>query len=145
MNLIIRKMAHEDAAAIAMLSHQLGYFLSEEQTLQNIAAVTANKDSDAFVVIHEKQVVGWIGISLAIQIESPPFCEIRGLVVDEKYRKMGIGKMLIEKAIQWCREKGNNTIRLRCNVKRSEAHLFYRHLGFKETKEQKVFELKADH
>jgi GNAT superfamily N-acetyltransferase len=61
--------------------------------------------------------------------------------VNNLYRKKGIGKMLIEKAADWGREKGNKKLRLRCNVKRAEAHLFYQHLNFKESKQQKVFEI----
>ena len=56
-------------------------------------------------------------------------------------RGKGIGKLLIEKVKQWSKETGNKTLRLRCNMIRKEAHLFYRHLGFKEIKEQKVFEM----
>jgi GNAT superfamily N-acetyltransferase len=100
-----------------------------------------NKDHDAFVAVHENNVIGWIGVARAIQIEMLSYCEIRGLVVDDKYRKLGVGKTLIENAKQWAKEKGNNKLRLRCNVIRTEAHLFYQHLGFKEIKEQKVFEM----
>ena len=131
-----------DAAEITGLSHQLGYLITIPETEQNISMILENKDHDAFVAVHEDKVIGWIGLSHAIQLESPPSCEIRGLVVDEKYRGTGVGKMLIEKAKQWSIGKGKDKLRLRCNVKRTEAHLFYRHLGFKETKEQKVFEIK---
>jgi GNAT superfamily N-acetyltransferase len=55
---------------------------------------------------------------------------------------MGIGKLLIEKAKQWAKEKGNDKIGLPCNVKRTEAHLFYEHLGFTEIKQQKNFVLR---
>jgi GNAT superfamily N-acetyltransferase len=136
MEIFIRRISKEDTAAITALSHQLGYPLSVDQTLQNINAVIENKDHDAFVAVHENNVIGWIGVAQAIQIEMLPYCEIRGLVVDNKYRKLGVGKMLIEKAKQWAKEKGNDKLRLRCNVKRTEAHLFYQHLGFKETKQQ---------
>jgi GNAT superfamily N-acetyltransferase len=142
MEISIRRIAREDAAAISELSCQLGYPLSSEQTLQNIEAVMGNKDHDAFAAVYESNVIGWIGIAYSIQIEMPPYCEIRGLVVDDKYRKSGIGKMLIEKARQWAKERGNDKLRLRCNVIRTETHLFYQHLGFKETKQQKVFEIK---
>jgi GNAT superfamily N-acetyltransferase len=64
------------------------------------------------------------------------------VIVDERYRGHGIGKLLIEKVKQWSEETGNKTLRLRCNMTRKEAHLFYQHLGFKEIKEQKVFEMK---
>jgi GNAT superfamily N-acetyltransferase len=141
MEIVVRKISKEDVAAVTALNHQLGYPLSVDQTLQNINAVMENKDHDAFVAVHKNNVIGWIGVARAIQIETLPYCEIRGLIVDDKYRKHGIGKMLIEKAKQWAKEKGNDKLRLRCNVIRTEAHLFYQHLGFKEIKQQKVFEM----
>ena len=141
MEIVVRKISKEDVAAVTALNHQLGYPLSIDQTLQNINAVIENKDHDAFVAADKINVIGWIGVARAIQIETLPYCEIRGLVVDDRYRKLGIGKMLIEKAKQWAKEKGDDKLRLRCNVIRSEAHLFYQHLGFKEIKQQKVFEM----
>ena len=142
MEVFIRQVATEDATEIAGLSAQLGYPVSEMQTLQNIKAIRQHRDHEAFVAVHEDHVIGWIGVSYTIQLESPPSVEIRGLVVDEKYRKSGIGKMLVEKAKQWGRNKGNNLLRLRCNVKRTETHAFYLQLGFAEAKQQKVFEIK---
>ena len=142
MEIFIRQITPGDAMPITNLSHQLGYSITVSETGQNINAVLENTDHDAFVAVHGNQVIGWIGISYTFHLESPPWCEIRGLVVDEKYRGNGIGKMLIEKAKQWSKEKGNDKLRLRCNVKRTETHLFYQHLGFKEIKEQKVLEIK---
>ena len=72
-------------------------------------------------------------------IEVMPHCEINGLVIDERQCGMGIGKLLIDKVRHWAKEKGNDKIGLHCNVKRTEAHLFYQHLGFTELKQQKNF------
>ncbi len=142
MEILIRDIAEQDAEAINALSTQLGYTMSIEQTLSNIRSVLRTKGHNAFVAILENKIMGWIGVAEALQIESAPFCEIRGLIVDEKLRGRGIGKLLIEKVKQWSKETGNKTLRLRCNMTRKEAHLFYQHLGFKEIKEQKVFEMK---
>ena len=141
MEIFIRSITEDDAVAVNALSQQLGYAMSLELTLSNIKAVISHKGHGAFVAVHKNKVIGWIGVAQAIQIESAPFCEIRGLIVDEKYRDQGIGKLLIEKAKQWGKENGNKTLRLRTNMKRKETHLFYQHIGFKETKEQKVFEM----
>ena len=141
MEIFIRQMSEMDVPAVTTLSQQLGYPLPEEQILENMKAVLESKDHDAFVAVHENKVVGWIGVAQAILIVIPPYCEINGLVIDQHYRGQGIGKMLIKKAKQWGKEKGNNKLKLRCNVKRIETHLFYQHLGFMETKEQKTFEL----
>ena len=139
MKIIIREMAADDAKAVNTLSNQLGYPLSIEQTLQNIYSVLESKDHTAFVAEYENKIVGWIGALQAIMIEVMPHCEINGLVIDQDHRGMGIGKLLIDKVKQWAREKNNSKIGLRCNVKRTEAHLFYQHLGFTEIKQQKNF------
>ena len=62
------------------------------------------------------------------------------LVVDESYRGKGIGKKLIDTAADWLKQKGEKTLRIRCNVIRDETHKFYEHLGFIEKKKQKIFE-----
>ena len=139
MKINIREMNANDAIGVNALSKQLGYPLSIEQTLQNIYAVLESKDHTAFVAEYENKIVGWIGASQAIMIEVMPHCEINGLVIDQDHRGMGIGKLLIDKVKQWAREKNNSKIGLRCNVKRTEAHLFYQHLGFTEIKQQKNF------
>jgi len=139
MEIIIREMTAEDAESVNTLSKQLGYPLSIEQTLQNIERVLSSKDHTAFVAEYENRIVGWIGAAQAIMIEVMPHCEINGLVIHEHHRGMGIGKLLIDKVKQWAKEKGNDKIGLHCNVKRTEAHLFYEHLGFKELKQQKNF------
>ena len=141
MEIKIRTMNSEDAKAVNLLSRQLGYPLSEEQTLQNIASITQSENHTAFVALYENKIVGWIGAAYSIMIEVMPHCEINGLVIDENNRGKGVGKSLIEKVIQWAKEKGVDNLSLRCNIKRSEAHLFYEHLGFKEIKQQKNFVL----
>ena len=139
MKIITREMTANDAKAVNTLSNQLGYPLSIEQTLQNINTVLQSKDHTAFVAEYENKIVGWIGASQAIMIEVMPHCEINGLVIDQDHRGMGIGKLLIDKVKQWAKEKNNNKIGLHCNVKRTEAHLFYEHLGFAEIKQQKNY------
>ena len=142
MKIIVREMTAKDAEAVNLLSKQLGYPLSIAETLQNINIVLQNKNHTAFVAEYENKIVGWIGASQSIMIEVMPHCEINGLVTDEHHRGMGIGKLLIEKVKQWAKGKGNDKIGLRCNVIRTEAHLFYAHLGFKEIKQQKNFVIK---
>jgi len=143
MEIFIRDITEGDAEAVNVLSFQLGYEMPLEQTLANIKSVLGTKGHNAFVAVHENKIVGWIGVAHALQIESAPFSEIRGLIVDERYRGHGIGKKLIEKVKQWSKDNGNKTLRLRTNMIRKEAHLFYQHLGFTEIKEQKVFEMQV--
>jgi GNAT superfamily N-acetyltransferase len=137
MKIETRTMIIDDAEQINLLSKQLGYPLSLQQTLQNITAVTKSGDHTAFVAVHENKIVGWIGVAYTIMLEVMPHCEINGLVIDENYRGKGVGKLLIGNVKQWAKNKGVNKLSLHCNIKRAEANLFYKHLGFTEVKQQK--------
>src|SRR5436305_14003148 len=141
MHIEIRRMKEEDVVDVEHLCSQLGYQIPAEQVRSNIEAFLKREDAAAFAALHENMVAGWITVAYVISISSLPVCEIRGLVVDQQYRRNNIGTKLIEYAKQWCKEKKCGKLRLRCNVKRKEAHAFYRHLGFNEKKEQTVFEI----
>ena len=134
-------MTAKDAVAVNLLSHQLGYPLSLQQTAENIKKVTKSKDHIAYVAVISGRIVGWIGASHVIMIEVLPHCEINGLVIDKDFHGKGIGKLLIEKAKEWTREKGNSRLSLHCNIKRREAHEFYQHIGFTAAKQQTNFVL----
>lgn len=142
MQSIIRKMRLEDAFAVNHLSRQLGYVLSEEQTKTQMEVILSNKEHTAFVATRNGRVTGWIHAFKPLYIESLPFVEIGGLVVDEAYRRKGMGKDLVYAVMQWCREQNIGTLRLRSQVKRTDAHLFYTSLGFEEVKQQTVFQQK---
>ncbi len=49
--------------------------------------------------------------------------------------------MLTAEVIKWTQFKGINKLKVRTNSIRIETHEFYRNLGFKEIKEQKIFDL----
>ena len=141
MNISVRAAAIEDAHALAELSHQLGYpELSEAASAKNIRIISESDTDIVYVALDGDKVIGWIQLSFFVRMESGQFFEICGLVVDEQYRGKGIGKMLIEKGKEWCRQKGNYRLRVRSNVKRLDTHQFYLKAGFRELKEQKVFE-----
>lgn len=131
-----------DAEAVNRLSEQLGYALSPEETTANLQRVLAENGHACFVATLGQDVVGWIHCYLSLQIETKAVAVIGGLVVDEQQRNKGIGKLLVERVKEWCCEKQVYSLRLRSNVKRTDAHRFYERLGFVVLKEQKAFELK---
>lgn len=59
-----------------------------------------------------------------------PFAVIEYLVVDEEHRGKGIGKLLMEYCIDRAKEAGCYKIMLTSDNRRTEAHEFYRSLGF---------------
>ncbi len=112
LNIFSRQVLSADAIYVAQLSKQLGYNISVDESLFNIRAMRENENNEVFVAVVENEVVGWISIFYIVQLQSCPLCEIRGLVIDKKFRKQGIGKMLIENAKAWRRNKGAAILRL---------------------------------
>ena len=64
--------------------------------------------------------------------------------MDEKWRSLGIGEKLLERAEQWASEKRCRAIGLRCNVIRERAHVFYLRHGYEDKKTQKSFRKALD-
>lgn len=140
MEINVREVIPDDAEELARLSIQLGYHASVSQTENRLRLILANKDNCLFAATIAKKIIGWIHGSQTFRLESEPFIEIGGMVVDEKYRRKGIGQQLVEKVECWSRERSIRKIRVRCNTKRDDAHNFYRSIGFNEIKEQKVLD-----
>ena len=141
MNIIIRPLEPGDAEAVADLSRQLGYPISIEDTYANLEKISGLAEHAMFAAMDGIFVKGWIHVRINHLVESGTFAEITGLVVDESYRNKGLGKMLIQTAMQWCHEMMVEKLRVRTNVKRLDTHRFYEHLGFREIKQQKVYEI----
>jgi predicted N-acetyltransferase YhbS len=136
----IRPAKAGDAGAIAALSGELGYPADAGDVARRLRWVTEAHDHVAFVAEDDGQVVGWIHVFSALRLESEQFAEIGGLVVAESHRRRGVGRLLCERAVWWAEVLNLETLRVRTRVER-EAHLFYRRVGFRETKQQRVLVL----
>ncbi|MCL2212109.1 MAG: GNAT family N-acetyltransferase [Treponema sp.] len=55
---------------------------------------------------------------------------IENLITDESNRRKGIGKRLIQKAIEYANENNCYKVVLQSGLKREEAHKFYEKMGF---------------
>jgi len=140
----IREISEADAENVAKLSTQLGYDSNKEQILRRIREVNNSNENCAYVAIFENKVVGWIHGFYTLRIESDPFVEIGGLVVDAAYRNLKIGKQLVERIKLWAEQHQVKKLKVRCNTKRTKSHQFYERVGFKENKRQIAFEIDLD-
>ena len=66
---------------------------------------------------------------------------IEDVVVDQNYRGKGYGKVMIDKVIALCRNKGNMTLMLTSRPSRIVANQLYQSLGF-EKRETNVYKMK---
>jgi GNAT superfamily N-acetyltransferase len=60
-----------------------------------------------------------------------PWAVVENVIVDETRRRTGVGRLLMEYAINQARAAGCYRIGLSSNNSRKEAHRFYESLGFK--------------
>ncbi|UOB16306.1 GNAT family N-acetyltransferase [Abyssalbus ytuae] len=140
MKLLIRNTELRDSEAIAQLSNQLGYKSEKGIIEKRLNNILSNKNNYVLVALENEKIVGWVHGFYSLRVESDPFIEIGGLVVNENYRKKGIGKILVDKIIKRPDFKECKKVRVRCNTVREESHIFYQKIGFKINKEQKVFD-----
>jgi len=136
----VRAAAAADADPIAALSGQLGYPATGEEVRQRLIRLAGNAEHAAYVAeAPGGGVVGWLHVHLVHLIELNTQAEISGLVVDEHWRSRSVGRVLMVSAEDWARAQGCKTIRLRSNVIRERAHVFYERLGYELQKTQKVY------
>ena len=62
-----------------------------------------------------------------------PWAYVDNLVVDHRYRRRGIGKMLMDYAMAQAKDAGCHKVILLSGKKRRGAHRFYHSLGFQVT------------
>ena len=66
---------------------------------------------------------------------------IENVITDEKYRKKGIGKKIIEMAIEYGKRNNCYKIILQSSFKRKENHVFYEKCGF-DGNSKRAFEIR---
>lgn len=141
----IREALPADAKAIAELNAlQMGYEASEEDTYKRLAKLLASKGHKIFAAVAEGNVVGYVHANDYDLLYFPHMKNIMGIAVDEKFRRMGIGRMLIEAVEEWAKSTGAAGIRLVSGAARTGAHEFYRHCGFASDKQQVNFKKMFD-
>ncbi len=137
----IREASIGDIESINIVSSYLGYETSSrDESRKRLEDILTSKCDFVWVYLENNKIVAWLHLFIALRLASPKFAEIGGLVVDKSYRRSGIGRKLVRKAMQWSKQN-KLPLRVRCNSKRDEANKFYESLGFTNKKIQKVHEL----
>jgi len=139
--ILIRAAKESDGPEIARLSDQLGYPSTEQQMKNRVDFLVTQSDHVVLVAENGTGLIGWIHLTVRHLIESDPFVEINGIVVDSRFRGRGVGKELIWKGRDWAQNHKIYRIRVRTNVERDESPVFYERLGFKQVKQQLIFDI----
>jgi len=125
---------------MAELAGQLGYPCTARELRVRFAGLKDPRQYKVFVAeMADGQVSGWIGVYIFRSVETSPWAEISGLIVDRGQRSRGIGQLLLDAAAKWARRRGCGEIAVHSNVIRRQAHRFYERHGFQHVKTQKLF------
>ena len=128
-----------DADEVARLTTQLGYDADPSVVAATLGRILSRQDQKFFVAELDGRAVGWLHALIAEYVESGAFVVIGGLVVDRNHRRKGVGRILLQHAEGWAREKGFSIVRLSSSTTRAVAHEFYQQLGYTKIKTQYSF------
>jgi len=135
----IRHARAGDVPRLAELSGELGYPASEKEMKQRFAHIKPPTAHAVFVAEFERNVIGWIHVSIMPLLEVALRAEVNGLIVAEGQRSLGAGAKLLDAAEAWARKKKCTGMSVRSNVIRDRAHVFYERQGYIHYKTQKAF------
>ena len=110
----------------------------EESDLRNIVDSESTK---LFLAIDEDGVFGMLSLVL-FRIPTGRKAWVEDVVVDEKARGRGVGKLLTEHAIQVAREHGAHSVDLTSRPSREAANALYQRVGFQQ-RETNVYRFQA--
>ena len=137
---VLRAPTLADATSIARLADELGYPASPRMIEERLARLLPLDHQFLRVAENSRGVVvGWIHAAEEELLESGRHCEIYGLVVGKDACGNGIGRALLVVAEAWAIQRGLFQISVRSNTRRQDAHPFYLHLGYGQTKTQHVY------
>lgn len=132
----IREIAFTDAEAISTVcSEEMGYPCQAAFVAEKIRQLHPEREA-VFVALSDNTAVGFIHVETYDVLYFETMANILGLAVKAEYQHHGIGKELLRAAEKWAAAHGIKAMRLNSGISRTDAHGFYRHLGYDSEKGQ---------
>jgi ribosomal protein S18 acetylase RimI-like enzyme len=119
---------------MAELLGQLGYPSSPAQATERIERIAADPSTWLVVAEVDGELAGFGALHVQNLVErDEPGCEVAALVVAERFRRRGIGELLMQALEDEARARGGQTMVLNTAHRRADAHAFYEALGYEHT------------
>jgi GNAT superfamily N-acetyltransferase len=136
--LLIRKVTKADLPAILELYAQKdidnGDVLSMEEAKTAFSKFGLYPNYSLYVAEIADKVIGTFELLIMDNLahRGQPSGIVEDVVVDTEYQSHGIGRQMMEYAIDVCRKNGCYKMALSSSLKRERAHQFYENLGFQK-------------
>ena len=132
---IVRPATDKDIPRILELYRQLGVDEGEpsiDDCKKALHIINTTPGQELIVAEEDGRVVGstMLAIVAGMGHGARPWAVLEYTVVDERYRRRSVGRLMMEYAANKAKEAGCYKIMLSSNKKRKDAHRFYRSLGF---------------
>jgi GNAT superfamily N-acetyltransferase len=139
--MILERMKSGDLPRVLELNKQLGYECSLTELQNRFRKIDTNPTHAIFAARDDDgTTVGYAHIHHDPEsLLENERAILHALVVHEDARGKKIGAQLLQKAEDWARAQGLTSIRLRSNLKREDAHRFYRTHGYESKKTSYTF------
>ena len=127
----VRPCTAGDAEAVVALLGELGYEVSSEAAAERVRRLHETGSDPIFIAGDDGQLLGLIALHRCHMIQyRHPVARITALVVCQRARRRGIGRLLIDHALRWAEQTECELVELTSALNRAEAHIFYREMGF---------------
>jgi GNAT superfamily N-acetyltransferase len=138
-DILIRRAKESDLRAIEKLLEDLINAMDDTEgidtgtALENCERLLNDAGSHFLVAAREGTPVGFINFTIRQTIlHQGPSALIDELVVAEEYRGKGVGRQLVQAAIEKCRRLGCSEVEVSTEKTNLKARKFYKQYGFEE-------------
>lgn len=127
----IRECQTNDVEAVYHLICQLkNKHMDYDRFVKAFESKIENNHVKYFVAV-EEEIIGFISIVIDYQLHHEnQVATVEELIVNSNNRNQGIGKILLDRAIQYAKENNCEVIELTSSMSRIDAHRFYEKNGF---------------
>ena len=122
-----------DAHDVARLLGDLGYPCNRDEAAERIAVVRHDPRQHLLLAEIDGDACGLISLyTLYSVVHGTELARITALVVSPACQRQGIGRRLLREVELISRRTGVSRIEVTSNLRRSEAHAFYRDCGYSD-------------
>jgi GNAT superfamily N-acetyltransferase len=138
---LIRPVTPDDVPAVVGLAPRLTIGVAPWRDVEAVSAAVRRWVENsarpeacgaAFVCVAAGDVIGFVSVSSTEHFAGEPDAYIGELMVDDRFERRGVGRLLVDAAERWARGAGYRCITLHTGAANDRARSFYGQLGYIE-------------